>query len=309
MKESIRTLMLPDQVEIKYHQWLSEESVPKAAVQIVHGLAEHSARYCNFAEFLCRQGYHVFAADHLGHGLTAGTPERLGHFSDQQGWEKNRDVSIMLSESVRNEFPGLPLFLLGHSMGSAIARDMLAEKGEIFRAVILSGAFYTPLPVLVAGHFLSGAQKLLLGKKHRSKLISKLMFGPNNKKIENPVTRFDWLTHDEEICRKYAEDPYCGFVCTSGFYKDFFQGISNIQNKSRIRNIPSTLPLLFISGDEDPVGDYGKGVNKAHKLMAGSGLVNTRLIMFGRMRHEILNETEKEKVYSCILDFLSEHLS
>ncbi|MFH0894431.1 MAG: alpha/beta fold hydrolase [Bacteroidota bacterium] len=302
MKESTRSFTTPCGREMKYFEWLPDDQ-QTACVQIVHGMAEHAARYRHFAEYLTQKGFAVYASDHFGHGMTAGVIQNAGHFDDEQGWNKNTDALISFSKIIIKDKPTIPLFLLGHSMGSLFARDMISTEGALYKAVVISGTLFTPAMLLQAGHFISSVQKIFMGKRHLSHLLHKMTFGPNNKNIRNPLTPFDWLSHAPAICDAYQKDSFCGFVCTTQFYKDLFHGISNVQRKNNMKAIPDALPILIISGKEDPVGQFGKGVKMVHQLLMGAGKNISELQLLDGMRHEILNEVEREKVYSLVYSF------
>ncbi|MFH0867463.1 MAG: alpha/beta hydrolase [Bacteroidota bacterium] len=289
--------------EIKYLRWLPDAKA-KAVLQIVHGMAEHASRYDEFARFLNENAYAVYASDHLGHGLTAGCPENTGHFADSDGWNLVVNDCEKLNEIIRSEQAELPVFLLGHSMGSFITRDMISQNTKNFKGVILSGTSWNPYLLLVFGKMVAKIQKLFSGKKHRSKLLDNLSFSSFNSKFKPNRTAFDWLSCVPEFVDRYVKDEYCGFVCSAGFFDDMFGGIIKIQKNKVIRKTPSNLPVLLACGENDPVGNFTKGVKQLYKAYKNCRVKDIELKIYFQGRHEILNEVNRKEVYSDMLRWM-----
>lgn len=289
---------------IKFRRWLPE-GTPKAVLLIFHGMAEHSERYSDYAEFMNRQGFAVLAPDHRGHGETAGSLDNLGYFSITEGWDKVVQDLISLKEIALVEFQNTPLFVLAHSMGSFLARDLISRKSEGIGAVILSGSGYvSPLEArLMQG--IASFEISRYGDRHRSTRLDKLSFGAYNRKFKPNRTAFDWLSRDEEQVDRYIADDYCGFICTSGFYSDFSAGLSRIADLSQLQETPRDLPLLFYSGDQDPL--FSK-LSKVLKLYKKLGMESVELKTNPRGRHESLNEINRLEVYQLFLEFFEKHL-
>ncbi len=277
-------------------------------VQIVHGMAEHSERYNEFAEKLVSEGFAVFANDHIGHGKTANEIEKLGYFADTDGWQKVVDNLKILTKMIKSEFRDLPLFLLGHSMGSFLLRTlMIQDKGKI-DGVILSGTAADPGILGMVGLFLVKNEIRRKGKKWKSKLMTKLSLGSFNKAFKPAKTEFDWLSRDEKIVKKYIDDPYCGTIFTSGFFLDMLNGIKYVNKKQNIEMISKNLPILFISGEKDPVGNNGKGVRKVYNNFKKSRIQNVNIDLYPEARHEIFNEINRDDIYKKVIKWIKKNI-
>lgn len=284
-------------------RWEPEGQI-KAVVQIVHGVAEHTARYDHFASWLANRGILVVAEDHMGHGGSIGDDGVKGYFSG--GWHKSVADTHRLLSYTRMECPDVPYILLGHSMGSMIARTMLIKYPKSgISAVILSGTLWMHRGIVNTGF----ATASLMGRggkdKAPSKLLTDMMFGGYNRKIEHQRTAFDWLSRDQHIVDAYIEDPLCGFPVTAGLVKDMMTGLLYIQEPAHLEKMKKALPVLFIAGANDPVGAYGEGVKQTAQAFVKAGMENVSMRLYPLCRHEILNELNREEVYQNILDWLS----
>lgn len=279
----------------------------KAIVQIAHGMAEHHERYEDFIAFLNDNGYAVFINDHLGHGKSCDDKEKLGYFGRHSGYINLVEDMKKLTDIAKEECPGLPLILFGHSMGSMLAR-IYAEryKGEIKAAVFCGTS--GPNPAASVGVLVAELIMKIKGEYYRSPLINNLAFGSYNKKIENPKTPFDWLTSDEKIVDEYINDPLCGFLFTTCGYKDLFNLTSACNEPDWYTSTPLDLPIYLISGDQDPVGAYGKGIKEAYERLIASKHTNVKMDLIKNGRHEILNEIDKNDTYNKILSWMDDVL-
>ncbi len=283
-------------------------NIPKANVLIVHGMAEHGARYEDFATFLNSKGFGVYIPDLRGHGKTAGSIENTGHFVDKNGWnivltDLRNVVSIILKKN-----SDIPLVLFGHSMGSLIARSYFEKYGESIHSLILSGTSYQPKMLIYGGLLICKIQQLFFGIKHRSRLLTKMSFGDFNKKFKNTITEFDWLSSNPEVAAKYIADPYCGFTCTVGFFRDLLHGILSIQSKKHFKIFPKDKAIYIFSGALDPVGNSGKGVKKVFQLYKNSGVSTIEIKFYPAGRHEMLNEVNKEEVFEDVAAIIEANL-
>jgi len=279
------------------------KDAPKAIVQISHGMIEYIERYDEFANFLADKGFLVIANDHLGHGQTAACEDDLGYF----GAEKSKTVVDDLYEVTKyakQTYGALPYILFGHSMGSFMARRYLCTYGNELTGAVICGTGYTPGALLASGRFLAKVIEIFKGERHRSRFLTKLAFGSYNKKIANAKTNSDWLSVNEANVEKYVKDKYCTFRFTVNGYETLFEAISFIQKKKNVDKVPKDLPILFIAGGEDPVGNYGAGVHKAHELHKSLGATNTKVILMSGDRHEILNEDDRFTAFNHINDFI-----
>jgi len=298
-----------DKVEIFTYKWLPDDEKPlKGIIQIAHGMAEHAARYNHFAEFLTQNGFIVYANDHRGHGKTIKDENDMGYFASKNGWFKVVDDMFTLSLLITEEYPSLPLFIFGHSMGSFLTRTYVCKHPKALQGIILSGTGGNPGIVRYVAKSIVFLYKNFKGKRARVKLLDKMSFGEFNKRIKNYKTPFDWLSTDEREVQKYINDPLCGKLFTVKFFDDLLTGLGFIFRKKNIRNISKELPVLFISGNEDPVGDFGKGVTSSFKKYKKSGIKDVSMKLYPVMRHEIINEIDKEKVFGDVLDWLNKHV-
>ncbi|MDZ7820626.1 MAG: alpha/beta hydrolase [Candidatus Marinimicrobia bacterium] len=293
-----------DGAKIAFICWLPKGS-PLAAVQIAHGMAEHAARYEEFARYLCDRGIAVYANDHRGHGKTAGSPDRLGYFADENGWVKVVTDMRKLTKIIRNDYPKTPVFLFGHSMGSFLARTYITLYDDIHGA-ILSGTGDQSALTLSAGHALAYVHRKLYGAKKASVFFDNMSFGSFNKHFEDEGD-LAWLSRDREKVNAYREDPYCGFVCTVGFFQDLFFGLRYISSKTHNRWIRITLPVLIMSGSEDPVGDFGKGPESVAGMYRELQLEEVDLKIYEGARHELTNETHRNRVYEDVYEWVKLH--
>lgn len=295
-----------DNKQIHAYKWLPETKV-KGVLQVAHGMAEHAMRYEGFANYLNTQGYALYANDHRGHGKTAGSVENLGYFADKKGWDLVVEDMHLLTKKIKEEQPNIPVFLFGHSMGSFLSRDYISQYGNDLKGVILSATAGDPGFLGKIGTFVAKMQSLIKGKNNFSDLLDKLSFGEFNKPFEPSRTTFDWLSRDEAEVDKYINDPYCGTVFTSGFFVDLLTGISKINKMTCIKKVPKNLPVYFMAGEKDPVGDFTKGVSEIFHKFQDAGIQNINRKFYLGARHEILNETNREEVYQDIFTWLEKY--
>lgn len=284
------------------------DSKPRAVVQIAHGIAEHIDRYRPFMEFLADNGFVVAGNDHLGHGKSIRVPEEQGFFAAKDGWWRVVDDMDKLHDIMSKEYPELPYVLFGHSMGSFLTRTYLIKHPDKYDGVILSGTGHQSPALVLGGNAAASVMAKLNGAMGDGAKLDSLAFGTYLNKIENPRTKFDWLSRDTEQVDKYIADPLCGFVGKIGLYRDMMQGIKFITDKKNIAQMNKEKPVYFMSGDGDPVGDYGKGVERAYKAFCDAGLHDVFMRLYPGGRHEMLNETNKEQVYQDILSWLNEKI-
>lgn len=295
-------LTMRDGVKLHMRKWIPER--PQAAVLLIHGMAEHIDRYDDFACFLKANGIAVYGYDQRGHGKTAGHVDGLGYFGTA-GWPGVVEDCHEVVKHIKGEYPDIPLFLMGHSMGSFISRSYMHTYAGV-QGLILSG---TGADTGFLGRLLLGMVTIsekLRGPKAEAKLISKLTNDELLKQIKPSRTPFDWLSRDEKIVDKYIEDPYCGTVFSTSFYRGLFKTVTFVNSVRCVSVYPKSMPVFLFSGDRDPVGDYGKGVEKVKELLEVTGQEDVRLRLYKDARHECLNELNKEEVYRDILSWIEE---
>lgn len=296
-----RTRMLTMSDGEQIYVRIYEPEQPIGNFYILHGMGEHGDRYHRFAELLCREGYQVVVHDHRGHGKTAEASGKFGYFCNEDGFERVvQDVYEIMNETM---FKELDCILFGHSMGSFIARRFIQLHSSLIHQCILCGTGSTTAQHYI-GNILAKTLARSQGKDVESSFMNELTFSSFNKPFENAKTPFDWLSSDEKEVESYLEDPYCGFVPTHQFFADLTDGLMLINRKEENKKIRRDLPVLLISGSDDPVGNCGKGVFKVADQLTKAGLEHVAVFLFEGMRHEILNEKNNEQVYDVILRWL-----
>lgn len=285
--------------------WYHDEQVkPKAVLQISHGMCEYIARYDDFAEYLCWQGYAVFGNDHLGHGATSDGENGIdGYFGEKDGREYVLADLRTMNNIAHEKYPDLPVILFGHSMGSFYARAYAARWGESISGLVICGTG-GPNPLAAVGLTLTTLIGKLKGQTYRSKLVNQMAFGAYLKQVPNAKTPYDWISRDEEIVGVYAADAKCTFVFTVSAFHELMAVLKSVSSLDWAKSLPRNLPVLVVAGDADPVGDYGKGVQTVHAWLKEAGIQNLSLKLYPGMRHEILNEIGRKEVYADIKDWL-----
>ncbi|AOZ92117.1 alpha/beta hydrolase [Paenibacillus crassostreae] len=306
MQKNSFTLINQQAMTLHIYEWLPEISIPiKGLVQIVHGMAETADRYTRVASALCNAGYAVYAHDQRGHGKTAKCMKDLGDCGEDAFNGMTNDI-IEVTTYLQKKYPSMTHYLFGHSMGSFLTQRIIEQHAEAYSGFILSG---TNGPRSNLGIAKNIAQVLLKfqGASHHSLLLNAIVFGRYNRRISPVRTPFDWLSRDEAEVDKYIQDPYCGEVCTTGFFRDFFGLLKDIQHPSGYHNITKNKPIYLFAGDMDPVGSYGKGVTQLHKIYHDLGVVDLECRLYPGGRHEMLNEINRDEVTTDLLDWIEKH--
>jgi len=296
-----------DRTELNTFLWEKEEDgqQPKAVVQLAHGMAEHVLRYEDFCEFLVDNDFIVYGNDHRGHGNSIKAPDDKGFFAMKNGFEKVVEDMKQLSDFIKREYPEIPLFILGHSMGSFLTRRYIQRYGNQVDGVILSGTGGDKGLLGKIGLLFAKWERKRIGPRTPSPLLNKLTFGNYNKNFTPVRTEFDFLTRDEAIVDAYIADDKCGFICSAGFYVDLISGIKLIHKKGELEKTPKDIPIFLIAGDQDPVGNNGKEVEALYEEFQKHGYENVAFKLYENARHEILNELNKEEVYEDVLRWMN----
>ena len=289
--------------EIFCREWRPEQ--PLAILQIAHGMAEHSGRYQVFAAFLAENGFLVCMEDHAGHGPHA---QIKGHFANKDGWEHVLTDMKGLMDEVSAEHPQLPLLLMGHSMGSFLARSYIIRYGEKLSGCILMGTA-GPMGAVRWGKGIAKLQMMLEGPRVPSPLLAAMATGPYNRRIKHPVNRSAWICSGERVALDFEADPHCAFIFTAAGYYDMFTGLLEINSKEWAEKVPRDMPIFLLAGEEDAVGNYGKGVREVAKMLEETGHDRVTLKLYPGLRHELINEVRKEEVYQDILHWLNAALA
>lgn len=279
------------------HEWL-DVAEPKGFVQIVHGMTEHGARYAEFAKYLNEHGYLVAADDHRGHGYT--DPDSLGYSDcDNMFFDTVKDEGA-LTDHYKAKYPDLKYFIFGFSYGSFLTQCYISKYGDKVDGAVIGGSnkkkdFEVYLGAVAAG---GGNQK------KPAKFIEEQSFGKWAKKFKDR----EWLSADAENNAAYRADKFCGFICSKKFYADMFKGLKSLYTKKYAKGLRKDLPLLLVSGAQDPVGNMGKGVKKLYKYYKKAGMKNVKIVLFEGSRHEFLNEKKNsERKRRTLLDFFDQN--
>jgi len=284
------------------------EGDPKAILIILHGMGEHKERYLDYAKWMASHDYAVYVHDHRKHGKSIiEEEETVGIFSSEDKWEYVIDDVHFVIKDARKNLPGKDIIILGHSMGSVIARRYISKYSQVPKAVVLSGTtpivnFSQTILPLAMGRLCN-----LFRKNSPSKFLAGLLNKPLNEKYLEPRTQFEWLSKDEKVIDAYIEDPLCGYPYNARFYIEFFKALRKVNKTDNISDTRN-IPILFISGKDDPVGEFGEGVEDVYKLYMGHGFFEVRLKIIPDNRHEILNEPEKLETYQTILEWIDQTL-
>lgn len=286
--------------KIAYRVYLPEGN-PRAILQICHGMTEHMGRYEDFARAMCEKGIIVCGNDHLGHG-ESGSPDDWGFFAEEKGDEKVvRDV-LSLTELMRGKYRTLPYVLLGHSMGSFIARKYAAEYREHIDGLIISGTSGGG-SAEKAAKVLAGVLCKLKGKRSHSKLLTD-MVNSNNRKRFLSEGELGWLTRDPAVRERYFSDPACRFTFTVGAYRDMFSMLCEVNEDAWFDAIALDLPVFIMSGSDDSVGGFGAGVTSVYERLKEREICDLTFKLYEGGRHEMLNELNREEVYADMLSFI-----
>jgi alpha-beta hydrolase superfamily lysophospholipase len=289
--------------------FLPDTGTPRAIIQVNHGMAEHSERYYEFAQFLCDNGFGVYLHDHPGHGKTAGDLDKAGHLNWNNGWSNLLDVIHNINKTIRKAHPNVPVFLFGHSMGSLLARYYNATYPMYFKGMILTGTINPNATALKTIMGLIRFMNTYRHQTHKSKWLNEFFYRNFNKGIKNPSTRFDWLSSNSMEVTKYINDPFCGFHLSLGFLKNLFRGSLMVLQVEKNLKFRKNFATLLLSGQEDPSGNYGKDPKDVKVKYVEQGYFNTHLFLI-EGRHELFNEVEviKNKAFSIVLTWLDEKL-
>lgn len=303
MKVTKNFMEMSDGHEIYYEVYKADK--PAAHVHIIHGMAEHIARYEAFIHYLTQRGFTVSGHDQRGHGRTSERNGVEGFLAEENGFDRVVEDANEIIEEVRHDFPELPLIIFGHSMGSFVARRYIQlYSGSIQRAVF-SGTGEDPGFAGLAGIQLAKANGRMNGKAVKSKTLSSLVLGPFNKEFKKEGSAFAWLSSDSSEVAKYEADPLCGFIATNQFFADLFTGMLLISNKGEVAKIRKDLPILLISGADDPVGHKGRDLFQAARQYNEAGIRDVTVYLGEGGRHELLHEVDKERYYTVMADWMA----
>lgn len=290
--------------EIHTIEWKPEGEV-KAVLQLCHGMVEYIARYDGFAQFLNGRGYYVVGNDHLGHGKSIQSKSEYGYFNEKYGNACVVSDMHTLRQRTMKKYPGVPYFILGHSMGSSLVRQYIQMYGNGLCGAIVTGVVADQRrATLRTARRLCRIIAAFKGWHYRSRLVDNLAVGAYNKCYKPARTRADWINSDQEMTDQYVADPLCSFMFTVNAYYHMFGGMLQMEKKESIFMIPKTLPILMAAGTDDPVGNFGKGVRRIYEKYQAAGIQDITLQLYNGDRHEILNETDKEQIFEDMYEWM-----
>lgn len=310
MQETSFTHTAADGTPLIVRQWTPDNKASiRAVVQIVHGMAEHSARYRRLAQALTDAGYVIVAHDQRGHGETAGSLEAAGDFGVRDGWGHLLSDALEINQWIHRSWPEIPHGLLGHSMGSFVTQNYLILHGRTIDAAVISATDYS---MGLLGPIARGIIKLITvfgGRRYRSWFAEQISYKAFNKPFEPARTGFEWLSRDTAEVDKYIADPFCGFRCTNQFWLDFLGGLMDIDSDSARSQIPKDLPVYLFAGDADPVAKYGKGPTQLADAYRQVGMRKVDLKLYAEGRHELFNDINRDEVTADLIEWLNNHLA
>ena len=286
------------------------EGRPRAVLQMTHGMVEYIGRYEQLACWLADRGIAAVGHDHLGHGGSVVSREEYGYFGRPDGNRLLLDDIHRVTRWAKAlpELEGLPWFLLGHSMGSFYARQYLCEYGGELQGAILMGTGWQPRAAARAGRALCHLLAAFHGWRYRSKLVDSMAFGSYNRSFRPARTSKDWLNRDEKEVDRYLSEERCSFRFTLNGYDSLFTALERLCDKELLARAPKDLPVLFLSGDDDPVGDRGRGVQKAAQSLRDAGMRRVEVKLYPGARHELLVELNRQEVFADIGGFIQNHI-
>ncbi|MBF0442844.1 MAG: alpha/beta hydrolase [Oligoflexales bacterium] len=310
MQHCTTTLPVEDDLEIFVAKWIpNDPGKICAALQIVHGDAEHGGNYIAFAEVLTEAGFAVYADDHRGFGKTAGSIDKLEYLAESNGWFKVVDDLYKVSVMIKGECPGVPLFMLGHSTGSLFSRTYLYRHGREIDGLILSGTCGNPGIMGLIGLILGRLMVKFQNPKKVSMIGYNLTKKRYNEYFKPNKTPFDWYTRDMDAIKKYMRDPYCGHIFTNQLFLDILTGLTDLFKKNNMAKIPRNIPILLFGGDKDPFAKKGKGIEEVSASYKKLGVKDVTTIIYPDGRHEMLQEINRNEVYRDITNWLFSKLN
>lgn len=275
---------------------------------ITHGMVEFIDRYDAFASFLADRGIYCIGHDQRGHGLTAEKEEDLGFFAESRGDERLLDDMALILRHAKARNEKVPVVCMGHSMGSFFMRRFMCLHPDEMDAVVLTGTGDMPKALT---RFAEGLASFLVktkGARYRSRKLTDMVLGANNRPFRPAKTKSDWLTKDESIVEIYESNPLNQFLFTASAYRDFFRLMNQLDKTADLKKLPPELPILLMSGKDDPVGDMGSAISRIQKRYRRAGLKKVYARLYEGDRHEILNELDRDKIYADIYCFLEKNV-
>lgn len=306
-EEQMNFLSKDGKTTIHAVKWIPESGSYKAILQITHGMIEYIERYKPFAEYLNEQGFLVVGHDHLGHGASVTTEEDWGFFEEKNPSDTLVEDMHQLRTIIQGENPGVPYYMLGHSMGSYMLRKYLCIHPEGVSGAVIMGTGCMPDGTMKLGLLCCKVIGAFRGQHHRSRFLQSLSYSKPYKKYDLYGKDYgnSWLSKNVENVKQYYADPRCTFLFTVNGYRGLMEAVLYDNQMEHVKNVPKELPMFFVSGADDPVGDLGEGVKKVYALYKEAGLLDITYKLYENDRHEILNETDRDQVYADIAAWLN----
>lgn len=278
-------------------------------MHILHGMAEHSGRYDRVANYFVERGYIVTAHDHRGHGRTVEMNGKRGYFTKSNGFHRVVEDAHEVIRHMKSHYPTNHFTLFGHSMGSFIARRYIQLYGKVVDQTVLSGTGDDAGIARLVGQGVAKVLGRQLGFDQPNPILDTLVFGQFNRNVKNPLTKFDWISANREYVFSYLTDEYCGFIPTTQFFLDLFDGLGVIHDGKEIERIPKKMPILLFSGTEDPVGNFGKSLWKVAKQYDDAHLKNVTVLLFEKGRHELIGDFKRKEVIEAVAEWIEKNVN
>ena len=307
LKSESFTVKTLDRSEIHVHSWIPEK--PFAVLIVVHGMIEHGGRYHSFAVYMAERNIAVFAPDHRGHGKSLGKNDKRGYFGENVSGEVLVNDLFCLQRHADMHFPELPVFMLGQSMGSILTRAFISKYGEHVKGAVLAGTFQNPKLLIRTGVLLSQIIIKVRSGRYFSNFVHTLSTGRFNAPFKPARTPFDWISSDNEIVDEYVADPFTGHEFTVGSWNLLYKLYLAVRKSERKNAIPSHLPVLLLSGGDDPVGKMGKHPQKVFSSYKKMGMQDVELKVYPGKRHDIINEINREEIYHLLVEWMKDHIT
>lgn len=306
-KNEFYYLSADGKTQIHAVEWIPDEK-PKAILQIAHGVTEYILRYEQFAEYLVEKGIMVVGNDHLGHGKSIAKDSEPMYFGPTGSWKWAVEDMYTCTKMIKEKYPEIPYYMLGFSLGSFLLRTYLIEYPGIADAAIIMGTGETPPVQIALAKFIANKEAKKVGENHTSPMIKKLTFDTYNKFFAPNRTDYDWLCSDNEGLDEYIADPMRGGNLSAGLFREMLSGMKFTSEIKNLKKMNLDIPILFISGDEDPVGEKGKGVIKAYHKFQDIGMRDVEIKLYPKLRHDILHEKCKKEIYEYVYNWIEKKL-
>lgn len=306
-KNEFYYLSADGKTQIHAVEWIPDEK-PKAILQIAHGVTEYILRYEQFAEYLVEKGIIVVGNDHLGHGKSIAKDSEPMYFGPTGSWKWAVEDMYTCTKMIKEKYPEIPYYMLGFSLGSFLLRTYLIEYPGIADAAIIMGTGETPPVQIALAKFIANKEAKKVGENHTSPMIKKLTFDTYNKFLAPNRTDYDWLCSDNEGLDEYIADQMRGGNLSAGLFREMLSGMKFTSEIKNLKKMNLNTPILFISGDEDPVGEKGKGVIKAYHKFQDIGMKDVEIKLYPKLRHDILHEKCKKEIYEYVYNWIEKKL-